>query len=237
MTTVTDTRQPEMGLDFDKVWAVVQEIAKQIKETNKETDRKFQETAQKMREASEETDRKLQETAQKMREASEETDRKLQETARLMQKLTKETNKQIGDLGGRFGELAEHLVAPGIVKKFNALGYGFTRCSPSASFEDASLDLALEIDLFLENGDCAMSVEVKANLKTGDVKDHMNRMEKLRRYASAHKDSRKFYGAVAGAVISKEVREFALKTGFYVVAQSGDTMTINVPEGFKPKAW
>jgi hypothetical protein len=133
--------------------------------------------------------------------------------------------------------LAEHLVAPGIVKKFKALAYGFTRCSPNASLEDDSLNLALEIDLFLENGDCAMAVEVKANLKTGDVKDHMNRMEKLHRYADAHKDSRKFYGAVAGAIISKEVKEFALKNGFYVIAQSGDTMTIDVPEGFKPKAW
>jgi hypothetical protein len=259
MTAVTDTRQPEMGLDFDKVWAVLQEIAKQIKETNEETDRrmqklgeetdrrmqkssaetdrKLQETAQKIRESSEETDRKLQETAQKIRESSAETDRKLQETARIMQKLTKATNKQIGDLGGRFGELVEHLVAPGIVKKFNTLGYGFTRCNANALFENESLNLALEIDLFLENGDCAMAVEVKANLKTGDVKDHIKRMEKLHRYASAHKDSRKFYGAVAGAVISQEVKEFALKNGFYVVAQSGDTMIIDVPEGFKPKVW
>jgi hypothetical protein len=62
-------------------------------------------------------------------------------------------------------------------------------------------------------------------------------MEKLRRYADARKDMRKFYGAVAGAVISKGVREFALKNGFYVIAQSGDTMTIDVPEGFTPKAW
>jgi hypothetical protein len=133
--------------------------------------------------------------------------------------------------------MVEHLVAPGILKKFNSLGYGFTRCNSNATFEDASLNLALEIDLFLENGDCAIAVEVKANLKTDDVRDHMKRMEKLRRYASAHKDPRKFYGAVAGAVISEAVREFALKKGFYVVAQSGDTMTIDVPEGFKPKAW
>jgi hypothetical protein len=140
-------------------------------------------------------------------------------------------------LGGHFGKLVEHLVAPGIVKKFNALGYGFTRCSSSALFEDESLNLAMEIDLFLENGDCAIAVEVKANLKTDDVKDHINRMKKLQRYAEAHKDSRKFYGAVAGAIIPKEVREFALKNGFYVIAQSGDTMIIDVPDGFKPKTW
>ncbi|MDR2179630.1 MAG: hypothetical protein LBP21_04940, partial [Synergistaceae bacterium] len=94
-----------------------------------------------------------------------------------------------------------------------------------------------EIDLFLENGDCAVAVEVKANLKTDDVSDHMNRMKKLRVYADARKDSRKFYGAVAGAIISENVRKFALKNGLYVIAQTGDTMTIDVPEGFKPKAW
>jgi hypothetical protein len=105
-----------------------------------------------------------------------------------------ETNKQTGYLGGRLGELAEHLVAPDILKKFNAMGYGFTRCNPNATFEDEALNLALEIDLFLENGHCAMAVEVKANLKTGDVKDHIKRMEKLRRYADAHNDPRKFCG-------------------------------------------
>jgi hypothetical protein len=237
MTTATGTREPEMGLTFEKVWAMFQETDRRMRESSEETDRKLQETDRRMRESREETDRRMQklseETAQQMRE----TDRKLQETDRLIEKLTKETNKQIGSLGGRFGELAEHLVAPGIVEKFNTLGYGFTKCGPSVSFEDKSLNLAMEIDLFLENGDCAVAVEVKANLKADDITDHMNRMEKLRRYADARKDPRKFYGAVAGAVISKGVREFALKNGFYVIAQSGDTMTIDVPEGFTPKAW
>jgi hypothetical protein len=212
MTTATDARQPEMGLDFDKVWATIQEMAKQIKESGGETDRKLRETAQHIRESSEKTDR-------------------------LIEKLTRETSKQIGDLGGRFGELAEHLVAPGILKKFNALGYGFTKCGANVMIEDKSLNLALEIDLFLENGDCAAAVEVRENLKADDVKDHMNRMEKLRRYADTRRDLRKFYGAVAGAVIPSGVREFALKKGLCVIAQSGDTMTIDVPEGFKLKAW
>jgi exonuclease VII large subunit len=205
----TDARQPEMGLDFDKVWATIQETAQRIRESGEETHRKFQETAQRIRESNEETNRKFQETDQRIRESSqriresnEETDRKFQETDRriressektdrLIEKLTKETNKQIGDLGGRFGELAEHLIAPGILKKFNTLGYGFTKCSPNVMIEDDSLNLALEIDLFLENGDCAVAVEVKANLKTGHVENHMNRMEKLRRYADARGGDKK----------------------------------------------
>ncbi|MDR1047759.1 MAG: DUF3782 domain-containing protein, partial [Treponema sp.] len=59
-----------------------------------------------------ETDRKFQETREQMRES----DRKLREQMR-------ETDRRIGELGNRFGELAEHLVAPSIKEKFNALHY------------------------------------------------------------------------------------------------------------------
>jgi hypothetical protein len=252
MTTATDTGQPEMGLTFEKVWATIQETSKKMRESREETERMMresreetermmrasrEETDRKMRESREETERVMQEAWRKMQESSAETDRIFRESERRMDKMFKETNKKLGELGGRFGELAEHLVAPGILKKFNALGYGFDKCSPNVSIESKALDLALEIDLFLENGDCAMAVEVKAKLKTDDIKDHITRMEKLRCYANAHKDARKFYGAVAGAVIPKEVKEFSLKNGIYVVAQSGDTMTIDVPKGFKPKNW
>jgi hypothetical protein len=33
------------------------------------------------------------------------------------------------------------------------------------------------------------------------------------------------------------VRTFALKTGFYVITQTGDTVKIDIPEGFVPNAW
>jgi hypothetical protein len=42
---------------------------------------------------------------------------------------------------------------------------------------------------------------------------------------------------VAGAIIHNNVKEYALKTGFYVISQSGDTMRIDVPEDFSPRAW
>ncbi|MDR2179658.1 MAG: hypothetical protein LBP21_05085, partial [Synergistaceae bacterium] len=70
MTTVTDVRQPEMGLNFDKVWAVLQENAKQIRETNEQ-----------IKKSSEETDRKLRETAKQIKEAGEETDRRMQKSS------------------------------------------------------------------------------------------------------------------------------------------------------------
>jgi hypothetical protein len=129
------------------------------------------------------------------------------------------------------------LVVPNLVEKFNALGFDFSKYGQNIAISDRSKNLAAEVDVFLENGDCAIAVEVKAQLKIDDIKEHVERMEILRRYADARQDTRKFYGAVAGAIIHDNVKEYALKTGFFVISQSGDTMNIVVPEGFKPRAW
>jgi hypothetical protein len=89
----------------------------------------------------------------------------------------------------------------------------------------------------LENGDTVMAVEVKTKLTTADVKEHTARMKKLRSYADKHGDTRSILGAVAGAVIPEGVKPFALKSGFYVIEQSGDTIKIDVPDGFVPRKW
>jgi hypothetical protein len=82
-----------------------------------------------------------------------------------------------------------------------------------------------------------MVVEVKTSLMDDDVRDHIKRMEKLRRYADAHQDKRKLLGAVAGAIVSEGVKTFAIRNGFFVLEQSGDTVRISVPEGFRPREW
>ncbi|MDR0643139.1 MAG: hypothetical protein LBG07_11865, partial [Treponema sp.] len=82
----------------------------------------------------------------------------------------------------------------------------------------------------------ALAVEVKTQANIGDVREHVERMEKLREYFNVHGDRRDLYGAVAGAIIPGNVEEFALKQGFYVIRQSGDTVNIVEPQG-KPKTW
>jgi hypothetical protein len=47
-----------------------------------------------------------------------------------------------------------------------------------------------------------MLVEVKTKPTTKDVKDHIKRLEKMRKYADLHGDKRTFLGAVAGAVMT-----------------------------------
>jgi hypothetical protein len=223
MTSTTE------AVTYEKVWATIQATAQQMKETDlrmQETEQQIKATAQLIKENKQ--------GIKELKESMKETDRHMQETDRRM----KETDRRIGELGNRFGELAEHLVAPSIKEKFNALYYTFDKCSQNVDIADAQDRYSgAEIDILLENGDVAIAVEVKARALTRDVDRHLERMEVLRRWADRHDDKRKFLGAVAGAIMPDEVRKYALKAGFYVIEQTGDTVAINVPGDFKPREW
>ena len=178
----------------------------------------------------------LQEAGKKIHEAAAlqiETRRMIQETNEQIKK----TDKKVGELSNRFGELAEHLVAPSIREKFKALGFSFGEVSRDKEIVDADDNSIAEIDILLENGDTVMVVEVKAKPKQKEVDAHVKRMDVLRRRADARNDKRDFMGAIAGAIMSKEVRAHIIKTGFYAIEQTGDTVKINIPEGFKPRRW
>jgi hypothetical protein len=171
---------------------------------------------------------------QDLKEQMKETDLRMKETALQM----KETDRRIGELGNRFGELAEHLVAPSIRQKFNALGFTFDTISQNIEIDDA-LDpcTGAEIDILLENGDTAIAVEVKAKANYKDVDRHIERMAVLRRRADRKNDKRNYLGGIASAIMPKEIRNYIHKAGFYAIEQTGDTVRIDAPQGWTPRAW
>ena len=71
---------------------------------------------------------------------------------------------------------------------------------------------------------------------TEDVTDHIERLEKMRKCADLHGDKRTFLGAVAGVVVTDEVRDYALNQGFYLIEPSGESFDITPPNG-NPKEW
>jgi hypothetical protein len=163
-----------------------------------------------------------------------ETDKKFQET----DKKFKETDKKFGELGIRFGEVVEHLVAPGIEEKFKELGYNFIEVAPEGhEIKDENGQIKAQIDILLENGKTVMAVEVKSKPNNKDVKDHVERLQILRESRSKINDKRKIEGAIAAAIFQDNVKTAAQDAGLYVIVQTGDTMNIEVPEGWKPKTW
>jgi predicted AAA+ superfamily ATPase len=108
-------------------------------------------------------------------------------------RMMKDTDRKIGDLGNRFGELAEHLVAPNIMEKFNALGYDFDDISTDRRIKCPNGE-SVEVDILLENETHSIAVEVKA--KDQDIDKHIKRLEFLRQRKDRLRDSRKLLGAM-----------------------------------------
>jgi hypothetical protein len=188
----------------------------------RETDRKFQELV----EAQKETDRKFQETDRKFQE----TDRKFQETDRKLKLVT----TAIGDLGNRLGEFVEGLVKPAVVRLFQARGISVHEVHPGVEVDRNGE--RLEIDLLVVNDTEAVLVEVKSKLSQADVDEHLERLGKFKRLMPRYAAVRA-YGAVAAMVLPDEVARYAYRRGLFVLAQTGDSVTIRNDDRFQPRAW
>ena len=229
------------GITFEQVWAALMEDREEMKQL-RESQKEYQK----------ETERILKENAERSQKEAErsqkEAERSQKETAewkREVERMIKEGRKQMGELHNRFGELAEHLVAPGIVRRFNELGYHIDACdcnkygphSGKNLFDEKGMIVG-QIDVFLENAEFIIGVEVKSMPKEQDIKEHIERLKILRENRARQGDkNKKIYGAIAGAIFPQAVRVAAIKAGFFVLVQSGDTMKIEVPQGFLPSEW
>jgi uncharacterized coiled-coil protein SlyX len=177
-----------------------------------------------------ETDRQMKENAERHKE--------LEQSIKETDKIVKENARQMGYLNNRFGEMAEHLVAPGIHERFFELGYNFTAIRPGGyEVRNDEKEVIAEVDILLENGDYIMAVEVKAKPHLKDIKHHVKRLKILRKNRNKHRDTRKIQGAIAGAIFGSKEKQAAIDAGFFVLEQTGDTVKIDIPKGFIPGEW
>jgi hypothetical protein len=170
-----------------------------------------------------------------------ETDRKFQETDKKFQKteqLVKELSANIGGVGNSLGDIAEGLMASDLYGTFKALGLEFDNSIANYTLKDKKTKQKLaEVDMLLVNGTIAMAVETKTAMTIGDVAKHENRMELLRREPNSLFANRTLYGAMAGVKMSEKTRQYAIGKGFFVIELTGNTIKIDMPEGFTPKTW
>jgi len=215
------------NVTFEQVWAILQEVA----ERQKETDRLTQESAERRKE----TERLLQESAERRKE----TERLLQEVAESQKdtdRIVKEIGKRLGDFTNGFGDVIEAMITPGLLDKLGDVGLDFQTAAPNFEIRDHKNKIYFEIDALLENGDTAMLVEIKTNLTISHINQHINRLEKMRKYSDLRGDKRVFLGAVAGVVVPSEVKRYALENGFYMIEPSGESFNITAPHD-KPREW
>ena len=254
---------PRATATIEEIWAILRETAEQQKEWQREWEKRQEkrqaeaEEEAKKRQAEAEAEAKrrqaeaekrqaeiekrqaeAEEDAKKRRAEAEEEAKRRQKEWEKTERTVRRTNKQLGDLHRRFGQLAEHLVAPNIHKRFNELGYHFGSYAPGGiKILNEQGKAKTEIDFVLENGETIMALEVKTKPAIKDVEHHIRRLEILRDHRRGLNDRRRIQGAIAGAIFGPEEKKATVEAGLYVVEQSGDTMQIDVPDGFVPREW
>jgi len=152
------------------------------------------------------------------------------------ERAIKALGEQMGGLHNSFGEMAEHLVAPGIVERFNDAGFHIREAATHGyKILNEKREIRAEIDLLMGNGEYIIAVEVKAKLGEKDIEKHLKRLEILRENNNKTGDRRKILGGMAVAILGEGDKEAILNAGFYLIVQSGDTMKLDLPDNFIPK--
>ncbi len=225
------------AVTIDDVFALFKEADRRSKETER--------LIEKLTQESRETERLLKDQAKeadaRSKEASErtkETERFLKEQSAATDQKIKEVTKQIGDLGNRFGEWVEDLVAPAAVRLFVERGIKIKTMQRSV---EVSRPLeagggGLEIDVLLVNGKEAVLIECKSRAAKAHVDEHIARMGKVREFLP-HLAKVKLYGAIAAVSLVPSVRDYIISKGMFVIEPSGDTVAVTNVRGFKPHGW
>jgi len=183
----------------------------------------------------------LQESDQKfnkrMKESDERFEKDMKESDEKFDARMKRLDEKLGRLGNRIGDIIEDMIDPGLLAKFQALGFTFSKLSRNINLWHNNRILT-EVDALLENGDKVMVVEVKSKPSSEDIQYLFQSMGKVRFYADNRGDKRRYFGAVGGMYFDARVRNYALKKGFYVIEPSGEAFNIIVPEGkYQPREW
>ncbi len=218
---------------IDDIWKLFQETNRLFQESKEKSEKDFEETRRIMRENRAETERMFQETERRFQE----TDREFKEVAqgfKETERVVKEVSRQIGQLGSRWGEFVEGLIAPACIDMFTKRGIPVDEVYPRIRKKLGGQHM--EIDLLVANTVAAVLVEVKSNLKVEDVRNHLERLSQFKSFFPRYADCT-IYGAVAGIVIDADADLFAMNKGLFVIAQSGETVDIANDPNFVPRTW
>jgi len=214
--------------------AIFKEVGKAFLETDKRMKEMSAEADRQMKKMSAEADRRREETDRQMKE----TDQKIKENAAQMKKTDKklrDVSKNLGRLGNALGFFVQEMVRPGLVRLMRERGVDVHRTYPNVEIDldDAG---AAEFDLIAANGEDVVIVEVKNKLKIEDIHEHIERIGKVRTLLPEYRNH-KIMAAVAGMTVAKNAAAYAEKQGLFVIAPSGDDVTLLNAPSFEPKIW
>ncbi|MBR8829482.1 MAG: DUF3782 domain-containing protein [Gomphosphaeria aponina SAG 52.96 = DSM 107014] len=170
------------------------------------------------------------ETERILKEESQKTDRQIQELSREVKRVSQE----LGNLGGKWGRFVENMVAPACETLF--LNRGIPVHKVYQRVKGKLNGETLEIDVLITNDNHVLVVEVKSSLNVEYVQEFIKDLREFRQFFPEY-NQKQLYGAVAGIEINEGADKYAYRQGLFVIAQSGETVTILNDDKFQPKVW
>ena len=229
-----------MSVEADEIWAILKGLAQsqqEFKEEQKvlqaaqlETDRILKELSAEIKE----TSREIKENSREIKEVHKELSAEIKETQKITAREIKAVNTSIGRLSNRLGEFVEEAVRPSAVRLFRERGIDVHEVHQNVTSDREGS--AFEIDLLVVNNQDVVAIEFKSNLSIDDVNEHLERLEKIKRFLPDHVNKR-ISGAVAGMVIPANVASYAIKKGLYVIGQNGEHLELRNEKSFTAKTW
>ena len=249
-------------LTVDDVWKMFQETNRLFQDSMREfqdSRREFQDSRREFQESLQESQAEWRQQRQEMERARQEDHAETERVIRVIaeqsaaskaetERAFLETERQfkatdlridrvstlVGNLGGRWGEFVEGLIAPACIAMFRERGIQVDEIFPRV--RKVIGGKPLEIDLLVANTVDAVLVEVKSQLQVEDVRNHLTRLSDFKSYFPRYANCQ-VYGAVAGIVVESKADQFAMKQGLFVIEQSGETVRLANDEQFQPKVW
>ena len=168
-----------------------------------------------------------------------ETDKRLNELREEAEKRNAELDKKMGKFTNILGEFVEGLVKPRIVELFVERNIPVYTVYTNIKGLRPDKSEEYQIDMLLLNNTIAVAVEIKTKLTVEDVRDHLERLDKIR-INPPHKfdfSGMTVLGAVAGINIEGDADKFAYRKGLFVLKQRGEIVEIANDEQFVPTEW
>lgn len=181
-----------------------------------------------------------QELQERMAEWSEQARREMAElraSQRETDKQLKQVGKQIGELGNRFGTFTEGMAWPSVAKILYEQ-FGMNDVSPRRQARRNGETLEIDVLAYDNTGarDEVFIVEIKSRLTPEAITQIHKTITAFPRFFPDLKE-RKIYGIIAAVDIPENLRQEVLQNGFYLARISDETFKLQVPRGFKPKAF
>jgi hypothetical protein len=165
---------------------------------------------------------------------------KVDKTTETVNRMAEKVDRVCGNVGGlnrSMGELIETLIAARLWEKFPE--YDLKRAYQRLPIFDEKNVQKTDIDILLVNTFMCMAVEVKRELdQMIEIDRHLKRMELIRQYPPEQIGNKQLFAAMAGGVVDPDVKDYAYKSGFFVLELTGESVhLVPPPEGFEPRKW